>query len=185
MSLWSVSPTAFHQQPIKYVLHPWRFNINIQSDSRTTYANNYINLLLSHVVFSLITIPTRVSENSVTIIDHIISNDTINELNPGIIQTDLTDHYPLFCVVKRFHCKDKTKTPKRYYRDKSSFCAEYFCEYLGNTLNEFFSAQPALNIEKFNKLFNQFAHIILSTIDTHAPLKSLTRKEKKLMSNHG
>ena len=26
-------------------------------------------------------------------------------------------------------------------------------------------------------LFNQFAHIFLSTIDTHAPLKSLTRKE--------
>ena len=79
-----------------------------------------------------------------------------------------------------FHRKDKTKTPKMYYRNKSSFCAEHFCENLDNNLNEFFSAQPALNIENFNKLFNQFAHIILSTIDTHASLKSLTRKETKV-----
>ena len=67
-----------------------------------------------------------------------------------------------------------------YYRDKSSFCAEHFCEDLGNNLNEIFSAQPDLNIENFNKLFNEFAHIVLSTIDAQSPLKSLTRKEKKL-----
>ena len=67
-----------------------------------------------------------------------------------------------------------------YYRDKSSFCAEHFCEDLNNNLNKLFSAQPALNIENFNKLFNQFAHIILSTINTHPPLKSLPRKENKL-----
>ena len=64
-----------------------------------------------------------------------------------------------------------------HYRDKSSFCAEHFCKDLGNNVNEFFSAQPAFNIENFNKLSNQFAHIILSAIDTHAPRKSLTRKE--------
>ena len=69
-----------------------------------------------------------------------------------------------------------------YYRGKSSFCAENFCEDLDNNLNEIFSAQPALNIENFNELFNQFAHIILSTIDTHAPLELLTKKEKKLKS---
>ena len=47
------------------------FNINIDPDSRATYANNYINLLLSHEAFSLITKPTRVNENFATIIDHI------------------------------------------------------------------------------------------------------------------
>ena len=158
------------------------FNINIHPDSRTTYANDYINLLLSHGAFPIITKPTIVTENSATIIDHIISNDIINVLNPGIIRADLTDHYPIFCCVKRFYRKDKTKKPKMYSKDKSSFCAEHFCVDLGNNLNEFFFAQPALSIENFNKLFNRFAHIILSTIDTHAPIESLTRKEKKLKS---
>ena len=139
----------FKSKNIYYILGD--FNINLQPDSCTTYANDYINLLLSHAGFLLITEPTRVTKNSATIIDHIISNDTINVLYPGIIQTDLTDHYPIFCGAKRFHYKDKTKPPKMYYKDKSSFCAEHFCEDLGNNLNEFFSAQPALNIENFNK----------------------------------
>ena len=69
------------------------------------------------------------------------------------------------------------------YRDKSSFCVGHFCKNLANNLNKCFFAQPALNIENFIKLFfNQFVHIILSTIDTHAPLKPLTRKEKNLKS---
>ena len=79
----------FKLKNVHYILGD--FNINIHPDSRTTSANDYINLLLSHGAFPLITKPTRVTKNSVTIIDHIISYDTINVLNPGIIQTDLTD----------------------------------------------------------------------------------------------
>ena len=130
MSLWSVSPTANQiSRKSKNVGYIHRdFNIYIHPDKRTTYANDYINLLLSQRTFPLITKPTSVTENSATIIDRIFSNDTINVLNPGIIQTDLTDQYPIFCGVKRFHRKDKTKTPIMYYKNKSSFCAEHFCE---------------------------------------------------------
>ena len=67
-----------------------------------------------------------------------------------------------------------------YYRDKSSFYEEHFSKDLDN--KRIFFVPPALNIENFNELFNQFVHIILSTIDTHVPLKSLTRKQKKLKS---
>ena len=93
MSLWSVSKRnslsdLSKSKNVCYILG--NFKINIYPDSRTTYTNDYINLLLSHRAFPLITKPTRVTENSATIIDHIISNDTINVLNPSIIQTDLT-----------------------------------------------------------------------------------------------
>ena len=126
----------FKSKNVYYILGD--FTINIHQDSSTTYANDHINLLLSHRAFPLITKPTRVTVKSATIIDHIISNDTINVLYPGIIQTDVTDRYPIFCGVKRFHRKDKTKTPKMYCRNKSSFCAEHFCKDFGNSLNEFF-----------------------------------------------
>ena len=111
------------------------FNNNIHPECRTTYANNYINLLLSHEAFPLTTEQTRLTENSVTITDHIISNDTIIVLLPGNIQTD---HYPIDCSVKYFIVKIKSKRPKCiYYRDKSSFYAEHFCEDLDNNLSEF------------------------------------------------
>ena len=40
-----------------------------------------------------------------------------------------------------------------YYRYKSSFSAEHFSEDIDNNQNKFFSAEPALNIKNFNKLF--------------------------------
>ena len=46
--------------------------------------------LLVMVIFLLITLPTRVTANSSTIIDHLITNDHKNIISLGIIKTDLT-----------------------------------------------------------------------------------------------
>ena len=43
-------------------------------------ANLYINSILSHGAIPLITKPTRISNNSSTIIDHIITNDSMHKL---------------------------------------------------------------------------------------------------------
>ena len=43
-------------------------------------ANLYINSILSHGAIPLITKPTRISNNSLTIINHIITNDSKHEL---------------------------------------------------------------------------------------------------------
>ena len=59
-------------------------------------ANLYINSILSHRAIPLITKPTRISNNSSIIIDHIITNDSKHELQSFIVKSDLTDHYPIF-----------------------------------------------------------------------------------------
>ena len=59
-------------------------------------ANLYINSILSHVAIPLITKPTRISNNSSTIIDHIITNHSKHELQSFIVKSYLTDHYPIF-----------------------------------------------------------------------------------------
>ena len=41
-------------------------------------------------------IPTRVSKTSATIIDHILTNGNTRQLYPGVIKTDLSDHYITF-----------------------------------------------------------------------------------------
>ena len=156
------------------------FNLNIQSDNRTNYATEYINLIVSNGAFPIITKPTRVTENSATIIDHIITNDAMHVLEPAIIKTDLTDHYPIICSVEKFQHKAKSKAPKIYHRDRSRFCPESFCEELESNLFDYFSTQPALDSGNFNKLFDDFARIILSAIDSHAPIKYLSRKQMKL-----
>ena len=169
-----------HSKHTYYVLGD--FNIDTHPVNRTNYANNFINLLLSHGALPIITKPTRVTESSSTIIDHIITNDIAHILQPTVIKTEITDHYPILCAAQNFQHKGKTKLPNIYYRDKSKFNAEKFCEDLDFNLNNFFSNQPALNKENYNLLINHFTRIILSTINTHAPLKPLPRKQKKIQS---
>ena len=51
------------------------FNIDIaSSSSASNFATDYINLLASNDYFPLVTLPTRVTETSSTVIDHIITN---------------------------------------------------------------------------------------------------------------
>ena len=85
------------------------FNINLHRDNRMNCANVYINSILSHGAILLITKPTRISNNSSTIIDHIITNDSKHEIQSFIVKSDLTDHYPIFCVINKNFTKNKKK----------------------------------------------------------------------------
>ena len=43
--------------------------------------------------------PTRVTRNTATAIDHIITNTVVDiQFKSGIIQTDLSDHFPIFAL---------------------------------------------------------------------------------------
>ena len=71
-------------------------------------ANLYINSILSHVAIPLITKPTKISNNSSTIIIyHIITNHSKHELQSFIVKSDLTDHYPNRCVINKNFTNNK------------------------------------------------------------------------------
>ena len=61
-------------------------------------------MLTSNGVSCMITKPIiiRVTPNSISLIDHILTNDINNTIHLGVIQTDLlSDHYPVFCVLSK------------------------------------------------------------------------------------
>ena len=60
-------------------------NINISPVNRSIAATRNISMLLSHGVLPLITLPTRVTDVSATIIDHVLTNDIKHSLEPGVI----------------------------------------------------------------------------------------------------
>ena len=65
--------------------------ININQSNRTNLAIDYINILLCHRAFTVITIPTKVAPTSATVIDHIISNDLKHKVLPFVLRDYLTD----------------------------------------------------------------------------------------------
>ena len=150
------------------------------NDSNVNSANEYVNMLASNGYFPLITLPTRVTAVSSSIIDHIITNDHKNIIFPGIIKSDLTDHYPIFCFIDDVvTCSNKTNL-KIFRRDFSNFNSSEFCDDLHDALSAFFHQNKELNDYNFNRRFRDFIEIVKSKIDKHAPLKKLTRKQRKL-----
>ena len=80
--------------------------INSLDYSSNNKVKSLINILFKNGFIPTINKPTRVTCNSLTIIDHIFINNFIDhEINPGIIKTDISDHFPIFIINKKITMK--------------------------------------------------------------------------------
>ena len=138
-------------------------------------------MLLSCGVLPLITKPTRASDSSATIIDHILTNDYEHSIIPSIVETnEISDHYPKLCQVNLTQTRKNADSTVTFCRDKSKFDSNQFNDELNTSLNDFFYQLPLLTKDNFNEIFNGFNHLILQVIDRNAPLKKVFRKQKKI-----
>ena len=158
------------------------FNINLASTDDTNSLSNsataYIDMLSSNGYFPIISLPTRVNDHSAPIIDYIVTNDHLHSVSPGIIKCDLTDHYPIFCIVTNLSIK-KSIQPI-YQRNFSEFNQNDFCEHLHNKFCSLFQDKNEINAENFNVIFSRFLCIINRAINIFAPLKKLSRSQRRL-----
>ena len=63
--------------------------------------NNYTELCFSHSLHQLIMKPTRTTEHTKTLIDHILTNSSENVIQSGVIEMGLSDHELVYCSKKR------------------------------------------------------------------------------------
>ena len=132
-----------------------------------------INFLFSTQFLAYIIHPSRVSENSSTLIDNVFSNISDNERVSGSILTNITDHFPQFLIVK--HATISYKNLLYYQHDFSTLNSD-------NLLNDFenfdlsFLNDIALDV---NAKFDRFLSILNELVRTHAPLKKLTKSNPK------
>ena len=119
--------------------------------------------------FSIISLPTRVTDTSDTIIDRNITNDCKNSVFPGIIKTNLSDHYSIFCTIDIVAgsetSKNKSKEPI-FQIELTDFNSDIFCHHLHESLCEFIKNNCDLNTINFNNLYCDFISIIKSIIVT-------------------
>ena len=138
--------------------------------------------MVSNGAIPIITKPTRVTPESSSIIDHIITNDSNHQIKSFIFEVDVTDHYPILCKIVKRKSNFLKNHSDVYFRNKSKFTPEIFCEDLKNNLDFFLFNLPLLTKGNFNENFEKFTNIVSSTIDKHAPLTKLSRRQLKLYS---
>ena len=171
------------------------FNLNMLNFETHGLTNDYINNLISKSFLPLITLPTRIKNQSATLIDHIWSNKVCNVYNSGIIINSLSDHFPVFYMEEDRH--KKVILPETITRKINSTTIPAFCKLIqsaswNNVINE---NNPKLAFDKFFETVNSIRDISFPEIKvkpkpikfTHSPwmssgLKISQLKKEKLFA---
>ena len=74
-----------------------------------TRLTKYLDNVFSHGFVPMITKPTRVTQSSATLIDHIYSNNIEYSSSSGVIITDIADHFGIFHSISGKNQPDRTR----------------------------------------------------------------------------
>lgn len=77
-------------------------NIDLLKFQSHKITNDYLDNLFLHGFLPVISKPTRISTTCATLIDHIYTNRVLDSaVNPGIIITDIADHFGVYLMTNR------------------------------------------------------------------------------------
>lgn len=105
----------------KYVYLMGDFNLNLLNEKSHTLTSEFVDIMFENTLFPLITKPTRVAKATATLIDNIFCNDIeISKYINGIFYTDISDHYPIFCInINCLNSKNDCIIKTRQYTQKN------------------------------------------------------------------
>ena len=158
-------------------------NINVDPNKSTESATDYMHMLSSNNCYMLIDKLTRVGNNTNTVIDHVITNDTSKIIYPTIFINDITDHFPVGCFVgsQKISTENvKTKKQTFFLRNMRRFNKDKFLAEMVEPLNYFVDLNVTSSKE-LNEIFTDFVALVHSCKSKHAPLVLASRKKRKLL----
>ena len=85
-------------------------------------SSEFVESLFSYSLYPLINRPTRITQNSATLIDNIFSNALNDHLFTGILYADISDHFPIFVIDNHQSNEDSPKyiQARRYTQNNIS-----------------------------------------------------------------
>ena len=108
------------------------FNINLLNADSHQLTSDFLDVMYSTSFFPLINRPTRVTDQSATLIDNIFSNDILDTSHfNGVLLSDITDHYPVFTINSGIMKKSGASFIKR--RNINAASIKRFKDALSNT----------------------------------------------------
>lgn len=87
-------------------------NIDILNYKHHGHTNTYVETLLNNNLLPLVTLPTRVTPTTATIIDHISTSHKADNYTSGIIHSSLSDHLPVFYMRQSQSCRQPPQYTK-------------------------------------------------------------------------
>ena len=150
------------------------FNINLLNSVKNIDQALFYNETTSLDFMPLITVPTRITSKSKTLIDNIIVNHYDKNIISGNITVGISDHIPQFSLIPTKKYFKKIKSRKTYRRNFKQMDTKIFKSDLESS-DWSFSSQKDVN-----KSLEQFVSTIFNNLDKHAPLIKSTKRQMKL-----
>ena len=148
------------------------FNCNLINHETHKDTNDFLNLFLSNSFLPLITLPSRVTDTSSTLIDNIWTNAKHDKFSSGLLLEHLSDHLPIFYLqVKDANKRHKENEIIRNLSDKNR---ENFREEL-----LLYNWDPILSDNNPKSAFDSFAKVIKEKYDYCFPYIELRKNRRK------
>jgi len=137
----------------------------LQIDSSNT-VSDYINLLFSYGLLQVITKPTRCTDHSATIIDHVITNTILTNYNSYIITSGVSDHFPVVFFPQE---------PKPHVAKKAVYSRDFSEPNLLKFEQSLHSIRWGFVLEEEDPqiAYNLFSDLFFNLYNLHFPLREI------------
>ena len=154
------------------------FNINVLDFNESKTVQNFVNLMFRHGLIPTVNKPARVTRNTATAIDHIITNSVINvEFKTGIIKTGISNHFPVFfifkCAVDTTEAREKFIYKQNYSGNSIETFKQKLREVNWNEVNQFNNA---------NESYTKFSDICTTLYEECFPKFKISLNQRKNLS---
>ena len=138
------------------------FNLDLLKINENKFISEYVDTLLSFGFLQIITKPTRISTNSATLIDLILTNSSCEIFESFLLCWQISDHLPIIhnLTLK----KSKPKYPKIKSRNFSADNVERFKKAIQNYKWDHVTTEtcPQSAYTNFSNTLNNFINIFFS-----------------------
>ena len=141
-------------------------NVNLLNMEKHQGTKEFVNLMYSFRLYPLLTKPTRVTQDSATIIDNIFTNYLGKSFNGIIINDSISDHLPIFTISKCISKRKKTKIEFKTIRNINDTNFKHFIDELSTT--DWAEMYQILDV---NLAYNYFSEKIKYALDKHCPVQ--------------
>lgn len=149
------------------------YNINLLNNRCHSETGHFLDLMYANSFLPLINRPTRITDQSSTIIDNIFCNNLsiCPEQASGLLYTDLSDHLPVFVVTfNNVEC-NRTKVVRK------RICGQNNISEMKGML-ECHDWDDVITVSQCQEAYSKFDQIVSSCYDATCPFKSVTLNKK-------
>ena len=151
------------------------FNIDLLQYKSHADTDNFVNSMMASSFIPLINRPTRVTEGTATIIDNIFTNShDISRFLTGILPTDVSDHFPIFCISSQHKVPNCTNRDTRVKHIINTRTLTNL-----NTNLQTADWSPVIQCDDTNIAYNNFVDIFRESYDRSIPRKQEKRNNQQ------